>query len=173
MKRGLTAGLRIAAMAVCLMLVAGQASALLQHLEVKDPRRFGYWIGDVVSREATIVMEAPYVLEQQSLPRPGRMDMWLWLRRVDVEAESRSGRNSYRLTFDYQVLTAPPLLQRINIPQQPVYFSGEGERLPVLIESLGVYVSPLAAPAAAADAGFPDMYPAVPPPPLDAHRPCS
>ena len=159
---------RVVTVVASLAAVAMPVSALLQRLDVKDPRQFGYWIGDVVTREVSVAMAPPYTLERSSLPRVGRMDRWLWLREVSIESDSQGALNSYRLTFRYQVLNAPARLRRLFIPQQTLHFSGGGERLPVLIEALGIHVSPLAAPSAVADAGYPDLQPAVPPPPLDA-----
>lgn len=149
---------------------AAPAFAMLQTMEVKDPRRFGYWTGDVVTREVHVAMAPPYTLERKSLPRPGRLDRWLWLRGLEVEAGGAGEGNAYRLRFSYQILTAPAAPQRLFIPQQTIYFAGDGQRVPVIVEALGLTVSPLTAPSAASQAGFPDLQPAVAPPPLDTTR---
>ena len=67
-----------------LALWSALASALtepaIKRLEVVTPRPFGYVIGDTFEHRIELEVASPYRLDQDTLPRAGRLNRWLELR---------------------------------------------------------------------------------------------
>lgn len=79
---------------------------------VRQPRPFGYVVGDLL--EQHVLLEANHHgLAPASLPRPGRVSVWLERRAARVESDSQ-GR--HWLVVEYQLINAPQGLTTVNIP---------------------------------------------------------
>ncbi|GJD79702.1 hypothetical protein GCM10007886_09390 [Methylobacterium gregans] len=125
------------------LLAAGPAAAQLHGVEVRVPRTFGYFLGDLV--EATIVIEAEpgFVLQASSLPQPGPVTYWLDLRRV--EARQEGTRHILRLT--YQTFYAAIDARSLDVPGFPLVLSSGTDHgattAPVAVPSWSLGLSPL------------------------------
>jgi mxaA protein len=54
--------------------VAGGALASTPTVTVKEPRSFGYFIGDTLQREVDLWLAPGQELDEASLPRPGPLN---------------------------------------------------------------------------------------------------
>lgn len=79
---------------------------------VTQPRPFGYVVGDLL--EQRVLLQAnQHGLVPVSLPRPGRVSVWLERRAARI-APDEQGR--HWLVVEYQVINAPQGLTTVNIP---------------------------------------------------------
>lgn len=90
----------------------GGAAAQVSGIEVRVPRPFGYFLGDLVHSQVDIAADPGFTLKRASLPRPGPVTYWLDLRAVAVE--EGSGRTRLRLT--YQTFYAALDTRQVAVP---------------------------------------------------------
>lgn len=90
-------------------------------IEREAPRNFGYSIGDVIRHRLTIEPKAGSRLDETSLPKPGPLNRWLELRRVQA-TPGPTGR--YRLDLEYQTFYAPLAVKSLTIPGFALHFAG-------------------------------------------------
>lgn len=88
-------------------LAADEPASPILSVGTVEPRGFGYFVGDVLTREVQVDVAEPYVLEAASRPKPGRLSYWLDLRSVEVDDREEAGKTSYRLKLVYQTLYVP------------------------------------------------------------------
>ena len=101
-------------MAACcaLPLLIHGATAQVRSVEVRVPRAFGYFLGDVVRAQAEIAVDPGFTLQRASLPAPGPLTYWLDLR--DIAVEESPGR--VRLQLTYQNFYAALDVRQVAIP---------------------------------------------------------
>ncbi|WP_019904717.1 hypothetical protein [Methylobacterium sp. 77] len=98
------------------------AQAQVRSVEVRTPRPFGYFLGDLVRAQIDIVVEPGFALQAASLPQPGAIAYWLDLRTVAVsEAAAGDGRR-VRLDLTYQNFYAALDARALEIPGFAVTF---------------------------------------------------
>ncbi len=102
----------LACCALLLLLRAGAAGAQVRSVEVRVPRAFGYFLGDLVRAQADIAVDPGFTLQRASLPAPGALTYWLDLR--DITVEESPGR--VRLHLTYQNFYAALDARQIAIP---------------------------------------------------------
>ncbi|MEL6060639.1 MULTISPECIES: nonribosomal peptide synthetase MxaA [unclassified Methylobacterium] len=95
-----------------LILQAGVAAAQVRSVELRVPRSFGYFLGDLLQVRADIALEPGFTVQRASLPKPGPVTYWLDLR--DVAVERVSGGARLRLT--YQSFYAALDARRLDVP---------------------------------------------------------
>lgn len=127
------------------LLAAGPAAAQLHGVEVRVPRTFGYFLGDLI--EATVVVEAEpgFVLQAASLPQPGPVTYWLDLRKV--EARQEGSRHILHLT--YQTFYAAIDARSLGVPGFPLVLTSGTDHgattAPVAVPGWNLGLSPLRA----------------------------
>ena len=90
-------------------------------VDLYAPRAFGYFIGDTLSLEAVVTLDAGWHLDESALPRPRPVTYWLDLKRLDVKPETApDGGPRYRLTLTYQTFYAPLEPRALTIPAVPL-----------------------------------------------------
>lgn len=99
--------------------------ALPFDLHINEPRDFGYTLGDKISRELLLEVNAPYRLDLDSLPPSGRLGLWLELDTPRVEHQHRDGTHHYRITLDYRLINLTESQQLITIASHPLKISDE------------------------------------------------
>ncbi len=108
-------------------LAAQEAASPVLSVDTIDPRGFGYFVGDVITREIVVTVAEPYRLEAASQPAPRRLSYWLDLRSVAVDEREESGRTRYRLKLVYQTLYVPLSPEPRSLPPLTLRFTdGEG-----------------------------------------------
>jgi mxaA protein len=100
-------------------LPAAAAPSLTVHLET--PRPYGYLIGDTIALAVTVETPSGLKLDEAALPRPGAVNRWLELRRVEAKPQAGGG---YRLSLEYQTFHAPLTVKTLTIPGFRVNFAG-------------------------------------------------
>lgn len=111
---------RTAALALFGALLAG-APAHAAGVDLYAPRAFGYLIGDTISLEAVVTLDAGWRLDESALPRPRPVTYWLDLKRLDVKPETApDGAPRYRLTLTYQSFYSPLEPRALDIPAVPL-----------------------------------------------------
>ncbi|GJD55915.1 nonribosomal peptide synthetase MxaA [Methylobacterium dankookense] len=126
-----------------LILLAAPAAAQPGAVEVRVPRTFGYFLGDLVEATVEVEAEPGFALQAASLPRPGPVTYWLDLR--SVETESAGTRHRLRLT--YQTFYAAIDARTLEVPGFPlVLTSGDAHgatTAPVQVPGWSLGLSPL------------------------------
>lgn len=89
------------------------------HLET--PRPYGYLIGDTLALTVAINAPSGLKLDEAALPRPGTVNRWLELRRIEAKPQAGSG---YRLKLEYQTFHAPLTVKTLTIPGFRLSFAG-------------------------------------------------
>lgn len=157
---------RQALMLVLLLLIGGAAwaQAVIVRFEVENPRAFGYVIGDTVTRLVVAEVTKPYRLQENLLPKPGRIGPWLELRGITVKGRSGFATNRYELEFAYQIFNSPETVRLLELPHTDVYFQGEGRTLAEEVPTWSFTVTPIVPGTAPLREGLGAMRPDVPPP---------
>lgn len=118
-------------LAILLALAALPASApalaQVRGVELRTPRAFGYFQGDLVQVQAEIRTDPGFSLERPSLPKPGPVTYWLDLRDVTTE-ESRGADGSHviRLRLTYQDFYVALDARALEVPGFPVTVESAG-----------------------------------------------
>ena len=117
-------------LAAPLALTAGPAAAQVRSVEVRSPRPFGIFLGDLVEAQVEILADPDFRLQRATLPQPGPVTYWLDLRAVAVDDVTVAGARRVRLRLTYQsfyaALDAPMFGARTAQPcaPRPVRASG-------------------------------------------------
>jgi mxaA protein len=134
--------------------------------QVEEPRAFGYFLGDLLTRRIEVTIPQPYALTESRLPKVARVSAWLELDDVVVRS-SRSGSSTrYRIDLKYQIIDSPTQLQVAAMPAVELHFAGGGRSLEQDIGSLPIAIAPLA--PGATRTGLAALRPARAPTLLDA-----
>ena len=140
---------------------AGADEAAGPRVQVREPRAFGYQVGDVVERELAIERPAGLALDEASLPVPGRISHALELR-----ALTRSGNGSGRtvLHLEYQLFAAPVQPRVVELPALQLRFTASGGReQQARVDAWPVAIAPLAPENGLARRGLGELRPDQPP----------
>jgi mxaA protein len=114
-------------LALLALLCAGPAQAQVRTVEIRAPRAFGYFLGDLVRAQADIVVDAGFTLQAASLPQPGPQAYWLDLRDLRVadlglEKTAEGEARRVRLFLTYQNFYAALDARALEIPGFAVTF---------------------------------------------------
>jgi mxaA protein len=133
----------MAAPALACALACAAAPLALLHATTREPRAFGYQVGDLVSRTVTVRVPEGLVLVEASVPQPGARGQALELRSVARESASESAGRRIEITLDYQVFLAPPQVRTLEMPPFTLRFKGLPRDQEVRVEAWPVTVAPL------------------------------
>jgi len=119
--------MRALPLAILLALVSLPAAAQVRSVELRTPRAFGYFQGDLVQVQAEIRTDPGFTLQRPSLPKPGPVTYWLDLRDVRTE-ESRAadGAHVIRLRLTYQDFYVALDARTLDVPGFPVTVESAG-----------------------------------------------
>jgi mxaA protein len=128
-----------------------------------EPRAFGYFVGDIVTRRIGVQVPAPLQLDPDSLPHAGRQGQALELRSVDWQ-----GRGDTRtLVLRYQVFLAPREVRTLEMPPLQLRFTGGTRPQELRVDAWPVTVAPLVPVEVSPRTGLGDLRPDAPPPHID------
>ena len=148
--------------ALLLRVETAQAADTLS-ASANEPRAFGYFVGDIVTRHVSVQVPAPLQLDTDSLPRAGRQGQALELR--DVSWQGRGG--AYQLVLRYQVFLAPREARTLEMPPVLLRFGGGPRVQELRIDAWPVTVAPLVPVDASTRHGLGELRPDAAPPPID------
>ncbi len=135
---------RVFRVVVAVGLVAGGiAKAHTPLLSVDEPRAFGYFLGDVIRREVVLRVGADQELDVAALPRPGPLNYWLELSKVDFTEDDEGDDKVYRLSLVYQTFYAPLDPRLLAIPGFTLKIKGGEGTGEVSVPGFGFLTSPI------------------------------
>ncbi len=125
LRGGVLAGVLAGILAAPLALTAGPAAAQVRSVEVRSPRPFGIFLGDLVEAQVEILADPDFRLQRATLPRPGPVTYWLDLRAVAVDEAPAAGGRRVRLRLTYQSFYAALDARTLEVPGFPLTLASE------------------------------------------------
>lgn len=135
----------------------------------REPRAFGYQVGDVLSRGVTLQVPDGLVLDESSLPLPGARGKALELRGVARHSQGEPGGRRIELALDYQVFLSPPEVRTLELPTFTLRFTGQPRAQALRIEAWPVTVAPLVPVEVSPRRGLGELQPDTPALLIDTH----
>ncbi|CAO4182287.1 nonribosomal peptide synthetase MxaA [Methylorubrum populi] len=103
------------------------AAAQVRGVELRTPRAFGYFQGDLVQVQAEIRTDPGFSLQRPSLPKPGPVAYWLDLKEVRAEEGwAGDGSTVIRLHLTYQDFYVALDARTLEVPGFPVTVESAG-----------------------------------------------
>jgi mxaA protein len=133
----------------------------------REPRAFGYQVGDVVQRRVTVWVPAGLTLDEATLPRPGARGKALELRALQRRVVAEGVRREEEIVLDYQVFLAPPAVRTLEMPPFTLRYDGAPRAQELRVDAWPVTVAPLVAVEAPSRTGLGELQPDQPPPLID------
>jgi mxaA protein len=131
-----------AALSFLLLLPAGYAPA--SDMRVIEPRAFGYFLGDTLTRKVEIQGSEGETLVPGSLPVPGALSHWLELRKIDTSSKRNGDGVLHTVTLEYQIFYAALDTRPLVIPAIDLMLMKQGDASrTVTVPALPMTVSPL------------------------------
>ena len=158
---------RSAAALALLLATAAQAAPETLDATQSEPRAFGYFVGDVITRHIEVTVPAPLTLIADSLPRAGRQGRALELRKVEWRPAPAWRPGPATLTLEYQAFLAPPEVRTLEMPPIALRFAGGPREQALRIDAWPVTVAPLVPLEVSPRHGLGELRPDAPPPPID------
>ena len=148
---------------------AASDSATVSGLQAstREPRAYGYQLGDTLRREVLIEVPAGLALDAASLPVPGARGQAIELRAVRLGSEPMPGGQRQRLRLDYQVFFAPKEVRTLEIAPLILRYTGQPRDQTLRIDAWPVTVAPLLPLSVSPRQGLGDLQPDVAPPLID------
>lgn len=119
------------------------AKIAVERLDIRQPRSFGYQIGDKFERTLSLQLRKPYRLTPDELPTPGRLGEWLVLEAPEIVHEDLGASTRYEIRLTYQIINVKPDLPGIAVPHHFLPYTDGQETLKVLVPAWRVGVSVL------------------------------
>lgn len=104
------------------------AQAQVRAVEIRTPRPFGYFLGDLVRAQVDLVVEPGFTVQRPSLPQPGALTYWLDLRDVAVTQSASGDGRRIRIDLTYQNFYAALDARTLEIPGFTVTLVDETDR---------------------------------------------
>jgi mxaA protein len=159
--------------ALAFALVLGMSLAPAVHAaapvtaEFREPRAFGWRVGDVLERCIRLTLPEGAVVDERSLPALGQRSRSLELRQIDWR-----GRGSVReLCLRYQVFLSPREARVLEMPVFTLRFLGSAATQSVRVDAWPVVVGPLVPVAAPSRNGLGELRPEAPVPRVGTEAP--
>ena len=130
------------------------------------PRTFGYFIGDMIEHEISLVLGPGFELDPASIPEPGRASRWLSLNEASHEGESRDGTSRHTIRLRFQVVNAAHGVVGAGTSPMRLRILGPDGDFPVVIPAWGFTIGPIVTPEERSPGRLPDLRPALPPAPI-------
>ncbi|MGB8337891.1 MAG: hypothetical protein WCD07_01945 [Burkholderiales bacterium] len=122
---------------------AANASVADFTVRTEEPRPFGYVIGDELSRRVEIDTPSASKLQNDFLPRPGRVDAWLELRAINTAEKSIGTNTRHTLDLRYQIMNSPEKVKTHSLSKLLIIFNNNDALKSVEIAESPFTVSPI------------------------------
>lgn len=139
-------------------------------VSVRQPRAFGYVIGDRLEQRISMLAPAGLALDPRSLPRAGRTGLWLELSPPHLSSDKVGNGARYGLTLDYQVINIPEQVRTIDLPAVALAFNARGGQVTALVDEWPITIAPITPTDVLARAGLKQTQPDAQPPTPDSGR---
>ncbi|MGA9727251.1 MAG: nonribosomal peptide synthetase MxaA [Methylocella sp.] len=146
------------------LLAASPAMAQGASVEIKKPRLFGYFIGDIIADDVLITLDSGFALKASSLPAPGTLNYWLNLKSITAtEEKAQDGKTRYRLKLTYQTFYDPLEPHWLKIPSFQLIFDNAHQTASVDVPEWSFLSSPIREVSPKESRGNTFIQPDVPP----------
>ncbi|MGE0022613.1 MAG: nonribosomal peptide synthetase MxaA [Hyphomicrobium sp.] len=135
--------LRAVIVPLLLTALAGRAAAEVRAVRTVEPRAFGYFLGDTLSRTVEIETGREDEIVAASLPRTGPSNYWLELRAIEQTAVSHGDGRLHRLKLVYQTFYAPIDPRKQTIPATEITIRGPNGTEAASVPPFTFLMSPL------------------------------
>lgn len=152
------------AVPIALLACAGTVRGAVESFEIRNPRDFGYAVGDVFEIRVEVALSAPTELDAASLPEAGRVTRWLELAEPELETRGGLGHSTYALRFRYQIVNAALSVSGAGTPPIAIAIVDGSDRVPLVVPSFGFTVMPVVSDEAAVEGATFKLQPPLPPP---------
>lgn len=115
----------------------------MEQLDIRQPRSFGYQIGDKFERFIHLQLRKPYELEISALPTQGRHTMWLALEAPHIEQKNLTASTQYKIILSYQIVNIDPEVRNISVPELYLQYTNGKDAFKLLVPASWVGVSVL------------------------------
>ena len=149
---------RVCAMAA-LCVAASLRAAPVPEVETREPRAFGYQVGDLLRRDVVVHAPDGWTLDADSLPTPGARGQPLELRSVARTEQREEGGVRHELRLHYQVFFAPAVVRTFDLPQLRLALQSAARNTTLHVDAWPITVAPLVQPEAPARRGLGDLQP--------------
>jgi mxaA protein len=129
------------------------------HYDVRNPRPFGYVIGDRLEQHISVEVPSVLSLVTTSVPNAGRATVWLQRQSPRVAIRRTGGTNRYEIAVGYQVVNVPEQIRTIELPELHLRFAGASQSTEAVVQPWPITVSPITPPYVLSRAGLGDMRP--------------
>ncbi|GLS43331.1 nonribosomal peptide synthetase MxaA [Methylobacterium brachythecii] len=102
--------------ALLLVALPGAALAQVRSVEIRAPRAFGYFVGDLLRVQVDVLVDEGFAVQAASLPQPGPVTYWLDLRSITTESTAQGDARRIRLNLIYQSFYAALDARALEIP---------------------------------------------------------
>ncbi len=150
-----------------LLLCVATGAAAEVDITARNPRPFGYVVGDTLEQELILTVPGGQTLDEKQLPKPARLNTWLELRSVSVTETARGGRKVYRVQLLYQFPNAPIEVRMVELPAQRFVFFKADKLLEAKSTEWPITIGPITPEAVLARDGLEAMRPDVMPQVID------
>ena len=114
-------------------------------VQVENPRPFGHFLGDRVTRRIRLTAPRPYTLAQDALPKTERISTWIELTDVAVQSAPGLSGTRYHIDLIYQLINSPTQTQLAPLPDVRLKFTASGRTtIAADIDEWSIAVAPLA-----------------------------
>jgi len=137
---------------------------------VRQPRAFGYVIGDKLEQRIALLAPAGFALDAKSLPRAGRTGLWLQLAPPHLMSDKVGAATRYLLTLDYQIINVPEQVSTIDLPAVYLVLGAPGNQVTTAVDEWPITIAPITPTYILARAGLTSTQPDTPPPTLATGR---
>lgn len=126
-----------------LLTLTVRAAAEVRSVHVIEPRSFGYFLGDTLTRTVEIDTGPDDKIVPASLPRTGPSNYWLEVRSVETSSARRGDGLRHTLEITYQSFYAAVDPRKVVIPETEISLRGPGGNETVTIPSFTTIMSPI------------------------------
>jgi mxaA protein len=131
----------------------------MPRLEVRNPRPFGYVIGDRLEQQIAVEVPSSLSLVITSLPNAGRATVWLQRQGPRVATRRTGSTNRYEIAIGYQVVNVPEQIRTIELPELHLRFAGAQQSTESVVMPWPITVAPVTPLYVLSRAGLGDMRP--------------
>jgi mxaA protein len=126
-----------------LLCLSVEVHTAIRDVEVEQPRTFGYVVGDVFKHQVQITLDDPWKLALDSMPKNGRIGIWLERHLSQFTEQRISGGTRYQFDFDYQIFNTAQQSVEVFTPQIELSMVNGDKQIPVFIHEWGFTVAPV------------------------------
>lgn len=121
---------------------ANTNNVAVERIEVSQPRKFGYQLGDLFERQLSLQLRRPYEFVEDSLPQAGRLNRWIAFHSYDLEAINKGTSIAYAITLRYQVTNVETTITDAGVPSHQLKISNGDETLTFLVPPSRTTIAP-------------------------------